>query len=200
MNKLKALLIAGLLSLSSVSFATSVTFVNSAIGGVEQTNALNEAGTTADTEKAGTIYLDDYGTAVFGGDFGGVKDVSASVWYELNINFSTGADTIGLIGNTAGSNPSLTSTIYEWDSALSDYKSTALYAGLGLNFVVDLVEGKYKLLLEGEGLKHYDGELSAVPVPAAGILFASALLGAGALGRRKKKAQASVVGAFARVS
>lgn len=42
--------------------------------------------------------------------------------------------------------------------------------------------------------------ISTVPVPAAGILFASALFGAGALGRRKKKAKASVVGAFARAS
>ena len=46
----------------------------------------------------------------------------------------------------------------------------------------------------------YDVTLSAVPVPAAGILFGSALLAAGAFGRRKKKAKASVVGAFARAS
>jgi len=46
-----------------------------------------------------------------------------------------------------------------------------------------------------------DVTLSTVPVPAAGILFASALLGAGVFGRRKKKAAKSeMVGAFARVS
>jgi len=43
--------------------------------------------------------------------------------------------------------------------------------------------------------------VSPVPVPAAGILFATALLGAGALSRRKKKtANSAVVGAFARAS
>ena len=47
----------------------------------------------------------------------------------------------------------------------------------------------------------YDITLSAVPVPAAGILFASALLGAGALGRRKKKAtKSNMIGAFARAA
>jgi len=45
------------------------------------------------------------------------------------------------------------------------------------------------------------GSVSAVPVPAAGILFASALFGAGFLGRRKKKAaKANMIGAFARTA
>ena len=43
--------------------------------------------------------------------------------------------------------------------------------------------------------------VSAVPVPAAGILFASALFGLAAIGRRKKKStKASMVGVFARTS
>ena len=46
-----------------------------------------------------------------------------------------------------------------------------------------------------------DLTISTVPVPAAGILFASALFGAGALSRRKKKtAKTSMVGAFTRAS
>ncbi len=47
----------------------------------------------------------------------------------------------------------------------------------------------------------HDITLSTVPVPAAGILFASALFGAGFLGRRKKKAKKSnMIGAFARTA
>ena len=43
--------------------------------------------------------------------------------------------------------------------------------------------------------------VSIVPVPAAGILFASALFGMGVFGRRKKKSSTTVmVGAFARAS
>ena len=43
--------------------------------------------------------------------------------------------------------------------------------------------------------------VSTVPIPAAGILFATALFGAGLLGRRKKKStKASMVGVFARAS
>ena len=43
---------------------------------------------------------------------------------------------------------------------------------------------------------------SEVSVPAAGILFASALFGAGIFGRRKKKSTSSnvMVGAFTRAS
>lgn len=57
-------------------------------------------------------------------------------------------------------------------------------------------------LVGDQGSEFYINNIgvSTVPVPAAGILFASALFGAGALGRRKKKAKASVVGAFARAS
>lgn len=43
--------------------------------------------------------------------------------------------------------------------------------------------------------------VSTVPLPAAGILFASALFGVGLFGRRKKKsAETLVVGAFTRTS
>ena len=47
----------------------------------------------------------------------------------------------------------------------------------------------------------FDVTISTVPVPAAGILFASALFGAGFLGRRKKKAtKSNMIGAFARAA
>ena len=42
---------------------------------------------------------------------------------------------------------------------------------------------------------------SVVPVPVAGVIFASLLFAAGSLGRRKKKSKKSVIiGAFARSS
>jgi len=47
----------------------------------------------------------------------------------------------------------------------------------------------------------FDVTVSTVPVPAAGILFASALFGAGFIGRRKKKAtQSNMIGAFTRTA
>ena len=43
--------------------------------------------------------------------------------------------------------------------------------------------------------------ISTVPVPVAGLLFASVLFGAGVFGRRKKKSKKTlIVGAFARSS
>jgi len=64
--------------------------------------------------------------------------------------------------------------------------------------------GSYFLRLDiGDGEVSYSGGItvSPVPVPAAGILFASALFGAGFIGRRKKKAtQSNMIGAFARAA
>ena len=121
MNKLQALLIAGLLSLTSISFATSVTFVNS--GGLG--NALNEAGQVASGEQAGTINLDDDGTtAIFGGYMGGALGTTGTAWYELNVNFS-GINSYGKITNTTLSNPSLTYSFLnmEDDSVYNGYEN-----------------------------------------------------------------------------
>jgi len=78
-------------------------------------------------------------------------------------------------------------------------------SGLSESFST-LVDGSqaYFLKLVGIADANYEVNISAVstvPVPAAGILFASVLLGAGLYGRRKKKSTANMmVGAFTRAS
>lgn len=194
MNKLKALLIAGLLSLSSVSFAMTVTtytteYIDSGISQV------------ASGHQAGTITLEDTGTATFAGLMGASDPLldaagTATAWYQLDINFS-GLSSFGKIANTVFSNPQLTYSFLNLDGS----SFNTAYEGMSGLFEVGLASGSYKLVLSGDDGMSYDGDISAVPVPAAGILFASALFGAGALGRRKKKsAKTSMVGAFARAS
>lgn len=188
MNKLKALLITvSLLSLSSVSFATSVTYSADYISGF---------GSVADGAQSGSITIDDDGlSAVFGGRMGAGTGTAttASTWYELIL---TGNDltTFGWADNTL--QPSDLTTTFQ----TADGSANISQAFLG-NFSISLMAGTYRMLLSGAENRSYDGEISAVPVPAAGILFASALLGAGIFGRRKKKSATSVmVGAFTRES
>ena len=104
MGKLQALLITGLLSLTSVSFATSVSCTTS-------TTVIGDAvdcGIVASGAQAGTITLDDDGqTAIFGGWMGGEADQAETTWYELNVNFS-GTNSYGRITNsTLSNNPTL---------------------------------------------------------------------------------------------
>ena len=202
MNKLQALLIAGLLSLTSVSFASSVTFVNSGNLG----NSEDDAGAVLDGAKAGTIYLDNFGgTAVFGGDLANsTESATTSAYYDVVLDNSfEGLNTFafGWARNTAFPND-LTVSFFDENGNTFNAAYEGLFDPTGAgNFIVQLAANTtYRMLLTGAEGWHYDGEISAVPVPAAGILFASALFGAGALGRRKKKAKASVVGAFARAS
>ena len=170
MNKLKALLIAGLLTLTSVSFASTVSYTPEYDLGGDQA--------VADGAQAGTFNL-DYDNVVVG--FTGylatsTTSTTTSAWYDLILGDGNGSSDLinfGWAYNTAQPN---------------DFS------------ILLATNTTYRMLLSGAEGRSYDGEISAVPVPAAGILFASALLGAGALGRRKKKAKASVVGAFARAS
>jgi hypothetical protein len=71
------------------------------------------------------------------------------------------------------------------------------------DFITALLNGDARIGLHIQGYE--DGEsdsyVSQVPIPAAGILFASALVAAGVFGRRKKKVtRNSMVGAFTRAS
>jgi len=182
MNKLKALLIAGLLSLTSVSFASSIT--------LGDPNGIGSVGTIALTNGDAGVTL------------GGLFDSSGSVFYELSID----------AGNLAATGMSLDitppTTLY--DVTIAIYASYAdLLSGFGsaldtgTNYLNAMLNGgtNYLLQLNGVTDTSYNVDVAAVPVPAAGILFASALFGAGAFGRRKKKsAKASMVGAFARAS
>lgn len=92
--------------------------------------------------------------------------------------------------------------------ASGEYITFLAIAGTGFTSYTDLLAdalaGGFRMGLHvqafADGASDSYVSVNPVPVPAAGILFASALLGAGALGRRKKKVKASVVGAFARAS
>lgn len=188
MNKLKALLIAGLLSLSSVSFATSLTTLSDANGNLVY---------GADGSRGTIELLNDGNSAQLTGDF------TASNGYDefYNINGVT-PDTTWLMsfGQTVDSSNTNVVTISLLEGA-TYATSSVVDSGVGsLDILLD-VSNTYYLLLSGSGTFGYSVDVSAVPVPAAGILFASALFGAGAFGRRKKKsAKTSMVGAFARAS
>ena len=183
MNKLKALLIAGLLSLTSVSFASSVSYIYDA----------GYAG--ANAGEFGTISLNqgDGGVTV-----GGIFDATGSAYYDMSLD----AGAVAAIGKsfdiTTGSLFDVTISIF--DSLAFDAASLIATGVNSLN--ADLIGGAdYFLQFTGVIDTSYNVDVAAVPVPAAGILFASALLGAGAFGRRKKKsANTSMVGAFTRAS
>ena len=183
MNKFKALLIAGLLSLSSVSFASSVSYI------YEAGYAGNNVG------EFGTISLNngDGGVTV-----GGIFNSTGSVYYDMSLD----AGTVASIGQSFDIT---TGTLF--DVTISVFDSLAFDAAsliaTGVNSIsADLIGGSdYFLQFTGVTDTSYNVDVAAVPVPAAGILFASALFGAGALGRRKKKsAKTSMVGAFTRAS
>lgn len=182
MNKIKALLVVALLSLSSVSNATTVT-----------------AGTTVGSEGTINLVTNDGGTTLFGnfgqliGDY--TDGITATVFYDLNVLPSDStAISIGTSNQASGTIYSIFFELFEKESgilvAMGDSISAALMASTD-----------YILQLTGQTGTSYTVDVAAVPVPAAGILFASALLGAGAFGRRKKKsAQNQMVGAFTRAS
>ena len=186
MSKLKAILIAGLLSLSSVSFATSVQYAGAAIA----------------TGSEGSISLVNGGHNVtIGGFFGTNVDANTgSVFYDLTID-SGNLSTIAMSFDVSDlSINDVTIAIYEAADVLTGALGSLVDSGTNSLSVALAGGANYFLVLTGVAGDSYNADVSAVPVPAAGLLFASALFGAGALGRRKKKAKASVVGAFARAS
>lgn len=191
MNKLKVLLIAGLLSLTSVSFASTYT---------EYAAYGNETG----DDLVGKIGLANGEAVTFDGSLAtitddNVRNASTSVFWDLEILGGSELYTFGWANNVIDqyNNSDLVTTFYKevagvWTSFATFTNST---------FGLSLAAGNYQFQLSGLETTGYSGSISAVPVPAAGILFASALLGAGAFGRRKKKsAKSSMVGAFTRAS
>ena len=231
MNKLQAILIAGLLSLSSVSFASTFNFAAYADGnlaGATAISGLGEAGyksfsATNDSitvTATGTYngadafaYLDS-GRAGLGVCHTGLEDtiLGNDQCVDRSDDNVTGDEAVKLdFGRTvklqdldlrnAGHGTTFSGTfdlLIDGVTLINIALSTTPSDALGL------VGNTFEFINVGGGVgdEFYINNVavSAVPVPAAGILFASALLGAGALGRRKKKAQASVVGAFARAS
>ena len=183
MNKLKALLIAGLLSMTSVSFAAGVVF----------------PGPTTTVGSSGSIDLNVIGDNVtVGGFFDNVN--AGSVFYDLSIAegsvlaINVPSDVTDLNGDA------VTIAIYDALASVGTL-GDALFVGSN-SLAASLTHGaQYFIEFTGTLGDSFNADVAAVPVPAAGILFASALFGAGALGRRKKKAKTNaVVNAFARAS
>jgi len=122
-------------------------------------------------------------------------------FYELVIQGSSGDTNVTALSDvtTLTSDGNLLFSIFS-DSSLSAMSQIGSTTVGGITALLDLGV-TYFLKLASLEERSYEVQISAVPVPAAGILFASALFGAGFLGRRKKKAtQSSVIGAFARAA
>jgi len=95
------------------------------------------------------------------------------------------------------------------DSKITNVRLLAGKYGVALTQFANFPTKVGNLFTQSNGISNFNGRtgayafdvtLSTVPVPAAGILFASALFGAGFIGRRKKKAKTAMMGAFARAS
>ena len=194
MNKLQTLLTAGLLSLTSVSFASLVTIDTSTAGDIYTGTAIH----------GGSIVLDVNQPERFSDSFRNDNDdlttSDTSLYYEFKIN--SGAESVGSVFNVIETDPVKVGVV--GIEIYDDISMSALSLVLSADnkFATSLLSNgvQYYMVLTGQENTGFTADVSAVPVPAAGILFASALFGAGALGRRKKKAKASVVGAFARAS
>lgn len=189
MKKLKALLILGLMSISSMSFAAYVT-----------PTLYTEWANPQDGDTVGSIEIGNGDYADFSGALGLVgaerDGDSSTVYWDLTILGSSDLLTVGWANNTINpdGDSDLVTTFLEWDGMAWSVFATFTES----TFSLILSGGDYLMGLTGLENTGYSGSVSAVPVPAAGILFASALLGAGAFGRRKKKT--SAVSAFARAS
>ena len=176
-------LFAGLLSLTSISFASSVVTLG-------DPNGIGSVGTISLTNGDSGVTL------------GGLFDSTGSVFYELAINGGAFAST----GMSFDVGPpvtlfDVTISIYDTYANLLAGVGSALYSDTNNLSAALVAETDYFLQINGVADTSYNVKVSAVPVPAAGILFASALFGAGAYGRRKKKSSTTLmVGAFTRAS
>ena len=123
-------------------------------------------------------------------------------YYELIISGAPGDSNLMAVSDvtTLGQDSGLWFSLFENNAAgiLSNQIGSTVGGGISAMLMVGTT---YYLKLSGDDGEAYAVDVSAVPVPAAGILFASALFGAGALARRKKKAtKSNMIGAFARAA
>lgn len=190
MNVIKKLLLAAsLLAISSVGFASTVT-----IGG-------------GSPGSFGSILVDNGSPAnIFTGTGSGTKFYDLRAALDTQVNFVASATkassnpteqlvTINLYQDTGGM-----AGVFDTDTLLATDTSFNAAFSWFLSATIGMVENLYFLEFITTPESGLSAEISAVPVPAAGILFASALFGAGFLGRRKKKAKTAVMGAFARAA
>ena len=211
MNKVKTLLVAlGLMSFSVIGQA-----------GLISPGDFGDVGTT---DSLGTISLiGDAPLTNFGDNFVAsldvfydvALDVSSFVSFSVSssiqdIPFSDPKDVSILLYQSDSNgvfNPPFADGLLDSDatnSALID--ANIVDSALILNIFLDAANDYFLRIIGVDSTATYDVAAiavlppSEVPVPAAGILFASALFGAGFLGRRKKKAKTAVMGAFARAA
>lgn len=86
--------------------------------------------------------------------------------------------------------------LYNWDESAPGVLGTLIATGTvnwtdpvsgAIQFALSafLTAGSYVLAITGNNGTSYSGTISAVPLPGAALLFGSALLGAGVVGRKK---------------
>lgn len=140
--------------------------------------------------------------------FGGVLDTNGEAAWGLTVNNTgnAGASAVSLQYTF----PSYFPTLYLLGLSLFEDTNTNglldtgtdnLIASTGLSYVPILTANglsggvQYFLGLTGTAGKSYSGEANAVPLPAAALLFGSALLGAGALGRKRNAEKGEAIAA-----
>ncbi|RFA29354.1 hypothetical protein CAI21_09800 [Alkalilimnicola ehrlichii] len=144
------------------------------------------------TDFAGNIDLGIGGDSV---NFAGKLNDGTTDYWLLNVAGSQGTATnYTTTYNTAGAAVDL----FHWDSSTNELGSliasgveTGAGGGGAVEFTLQafLAAGSYVLRITGDQGTSYAGTVSAVPLPGAAILFASALFGAGVLGRRRLASQ-----------
>ncbi len=170
------------------------------------------------TASASVITISEAGTFTDGNDFA-IRGFSSALNFNLTVettSYETGGfDPIITVLDSTGSRiafnddsvevnyGSLDSGIFDLSLIAGTYSVVITqFANLPANFLeLFTLSGASPTFNGNTGDYAYDITISTVPVPAAGILFASALLGAGFLGRRKKKVtKSNMIGAFARAA
>ena len=197
MNAIKKLLLAtSMLAITSVGFASTVTFGGASPGAFA------------------SILVDNGSPAnIFTGTGSGIKFYDLQAAFDTNVNFVASATkasltppsqlvTINLYQDT-GAVGGATAGEFDNPASMTMTPDLLLATSTGFNAAFNWflsASNFYFLEFITTPESGLSAEVSAVPVPAAGILFASALFGAGFLGRRKKKAKTAVMGAFARAA
>lgn len=126
--------------------------------------------------------------------FGGtINEGQDNVWVNLSGSEGTlTAEVTGYVGTGM--------SLFSWDGGASVgtlianavHTGTTALGGEVFSLSSFLAAGSYLLQVYGDNGTVYAGTVSAVPLPGAAILFATALLGAGVVGRKKKQADCKV--------
>ncbi len=188
------LIIAGFVGFTTTSHAV---FVDSA---AQDTLYVSVDGPVVQSDPA---RLGTSGEVFFNVVFDNIGTASA-IGSSFDINFATfSAELLPVEVFLYRDDTSDSTGVGTFDKTLDILVGSASGMSASFNAIIDDSQA-YFLKLVGIADAIYEvniGAVSAVPVPTAGILFATALFGAGAFGRRKKKSASTLmVGAFTRAS